>query len=119
MTRLPNFVNMISSNGNITALRLVEVYAKRNMYAYYRDGGDWECEYEEKNGELYSVSHIDSINGFKLVPTTEEKWRISNGSYAPSSFERYGLDTVSFGSNPCVEIPLPQVNDYMYILIGR
>ena len=120
MSRLPNFVNMVSKCGNTTALRLVKAYGKRNLYAYYRDGGDWECDYVEKNGELYSSSNISSLDGHKLVPTTEEKWRKSNNGYAPHVFERYGIGTISFGSNPCAEIALPSdKNNYMYILIGR
>lgn len=120
MSKLPNFVNMVSNCGSTTALRLVKTYGSRNLYAYYRDGGDWECDYVEKNGELFSSSHISSIDGHRLIPTTEEKWRKSNTGHAPRVFERYGIDTVSFDSNPCVEIVLPQANnDYMYILIGR
>jgi len=121
MCKLPNFVNMVSKCGSTTALRLVKGYGNRNLYGYYRDGGDWECDYKEtSNGELFSSSHIDSIDGHKLIPTTEEKWRESNGSYAPRVFERYGIDTYSFGSNPCAEIALPkETNDYMYLLIAR
>ncbi len=123
MSKLPNFVNMVSKCGTTTALRLVEAYGNRNLYSYYRDSGDWECDYVEKNGELFSSSHIISIDGHKLVPITEEKWRASNGSYAPCAFERYGIDIFSFDSNPCVEIDYPEPvedkNNYMYILIGR
>ena len=120
MCKLPNFVDMVSKFGNTTALRLVKIYDNRNLYGYYRDGGAWECDYLEKNGELFASSHITSLDGNKLVPITEEKWRKSNEGYAPRVFERYGIDTVSFGSNPCAEIALPSdKNDYMYILIGR
>ena len=121
MSKLPNFVNMVSKCGSTTALRLVKAYGNRNLYAYYRDGGDWECDYKQNtHGELFSSSHIDSIDGHRLIPTTEEKWRESNGGHAPRAFERYGLDTFSFGSNPCAEIALPkETNDYMYLLIAR
>jgi hypothetical protein len=120
MSKLPNFVNMVSKPGSNTALRLVKAYGNKNFYGYYRDGGDWECDYVEKNGELFSSSHITSIDGHKLVPITEEKWRKCNGRYAPRAFERYGIDTYSFGSNPCAEIALPQEkNKYKYLLIRR
>ena len=121
MSKLPNFVNMVSKCGSTTALRLVKAYGNRNLYAYYRDGGDWECDYKQNtHGELFSSSHISSIDGNRLIPTTEEKWRKSNNGYAPHTFKKYGIDTVSFGSNPCAEIDLPRdKNDYMYILIGR
>ena len=120
MIKLPNFVNMTSQYGDTTALRLVKTYGKRNLYGYYRDSGDWECDYVEEKGQLFSSSHVSSIDGLKLVPITEEKWRKCNNQYAPHVFEKYGLDTVSFGSNPCAEIASPkETNDYMYILIGR
>jgi len=48
MNRLPNFVNMVSKCGSTTALRLVQIYGHKNLYGYYRDGGDWECGYIEK-----------------------------------------------------------------------
>ena len=112
MNRLPNFVNMVSKCGSTTALRLVQIYGHKNLYGYYRDGGDWECGYIEKNGQLFSSSDIESIDGHKLIPITEEKWRESNGNYAPRTFERYGLDTISLG--------LPkEKNNYKYILIRR
>ena len=121
MEKLPNFVMMMSSSGSGTGLRLIVREGRRNLYGYYRDGGDWSCGYEEQNGELYSSSHVPTINGFKLVPTTEEEWRISNGRYAPTKFKKYGTDTVSFGSNPCVEIEMPTEikNNYKYLLIRR
>jgi len=124
MSRLPNFVNMVSKCGNTTALRLVKGYGNRNLYGYYRDGGDWECDYKQNtHGELYTSSHISSLDSNKLVPITEEKWRKDNGEYAPRAFERYGIDTYSFGSNPCCEIDYPEPvenkNNYMYLLIAR
>lgn len=120
MSKLPNFVMMVSDSGNITGLRLVKATRSNGEYGYYRDGGDWECGYKEIDGEIYSKSPIASINGFKLVPTTEEKWRISNGHYAPTNFKKHGIDTVSFGSNLCAEISIPtdKIN-YKYLLIRR
>lgn len=121
MSKLPNFVNMVSDSGNNTALRLVKAYGSINLYGYYRDGGDWKCDYIERNGELYSSSHMASISGFKLIPTTEAEWRKSNGIHAPTNFEKYGIDTFSFGSNPCAEIVMPTEikNNYKYLLIRR
>ena len=118
MSKLPNFVMM----GSETALRLVENdYGSTHLYRYYRDGGDWYTNVIEKNGKLFTSSHVSSINGIELVPTTEEKWAISNGDYTPVNFKRYGLDTVSFGSNPCAEIAMPTEikNNYKYLLIRR
>ena len=105
----PQFVLM---NGK-TALRLT--YDGKH-YGYYRDAGGWEVDVIRHNdGSLTTASHIGSINGCNLTPTTEERWRKCNSGYAPYKFERYGweLDATDV---PTQEVPK---NNYKYLLIRR
>lgn len=115
--KYPQFVTM----GHKCALRLVN---SGQSYWYFRDGGCWDVDFHRfANGDLVTVSDKGSLNGIKLTPITESKWRECNGTYAPDDFERYGfeLPDTKHTTNPCVEILLPGLaqNDNKYLLIRR
>lgn len=105
--------------GGKSALRLV--LGGRDNYYYYRDGGSWSVDIKkDRNGDLFTLSEIKSVNNLKLTPITENQWRENNGPYAPSSFERFGWE-VEESKNPCCEISLtetPRKNN-KYLLIKR
>lgn len=113
----PQFVMM----GGNSALRLV--YGGNQNYYYYRDGGEWSVDIRKDEwGDMFSSSHIDTIDDHKLTAITEKEWRECNGRYAPHDFERYGWEYENqskWGSNPCAEIALPveKTNRYKYLLI--
>jgi hypothetical protein len=115
----PQFVMM----GGNSALRLV--HEGRSNYFYFRDGGEWSVDIrKDEYGDMFSSSHIDTIDDHKLTAITEKEWRECNGRYAPVDFERFGWEYEStnppkWGSNPCVEIALPveKTNRYKYLLI--
>tara|TARA_R110000782_G_scaffold54693_2_gene115734 strand:+ start:870 stop:1226 length:357 start_codon:yes stop_codon:yes gene_type:complete len=118
MEKLPNFVMMSSKYGDTTALRLTHAGS-----SYYRDGGDWAVSiYLNDIGQIFSRSCVPSVDNFELVPTTEKKWRESNGYYAPTNFKKCGYDFYEdlLTSKPCAEIALPEEKEkenYMYLLI--
>ena len=108
----PQFVMM----GANSALRLI--HEGRQNYYYYRDGGEWSVDIrKDEYGDMFSSSHIDTIDGHKLTAITEKEWRECNGRYAPDDFERFGWEYAS--TNPCAEIALPSEtpNKYKYLLI--
>lgn len=113
----PQFVMM----GGNSALRLV--HEGRQNYYYYRDGGEWSVTIrKDEYGDMFSSSHIDTIDDHKLTAITEKEWRECNGRYAPHDFERYGWEFENqpkWGSNPCAEIALPveKTNRHKYLLI--
>lgn len=118
--KYPQFVNM----GHSTALRLVN---SGQSYWYYRDGGDWDVDFHRfANGDLITTSHIGSLNGIKLRPITESKWRECNGTYAPDDFERYGFELPDNNSyqvsgnewDECISVA-PTQNNNKYLLIRR
>jgi hypothetical protein len=113
--KYPQFVTM----GNGSALRLVN---SGKSYWYYRDGGDWEVDFYERNGHLYSTDDYDNLDNHLLTPITESEWRECNGQYVPDDFHRCGYELVDVKqSNICVEIALPQTNNdkLKYLLIRR
>ena len=113
----PQFVRM----GGNSALRLV--YGGKQNYYYYRDGGEWSVDVrKDEYGDMFSSSHIDTIDDHKLTAITEKEWRECNGRYAPHDFERYGWEfetSPKWGLNLCAEIALPveKTNRYKYLLI--
>ncbi len=81
--RLPRYVMMGGlalrhSNGGME-------WGDYGMYevpsTYFRAAGHWRVEYEWRNGQLFSVSDMESLNDRLLVETTREKWLESNEGY--------------------------------------
>jgi hypothetical protein len=71
---LPEYVTVGGVDGCCLALK---------GRSYYRHGGAWGVEYELKNGVIYVISEHSHLNGLVLIETTEDKWRVDNGKYAP------------------------------------
>ena len=103
MKKYPQFVSM----GGNTALRLVNA---GDSYWYKRDGGDWDIDFYERNGSLFSSSHIESLDNKLLKPITESEWRKCNGQYAPKYFTRFGYELADVSTQN-------SVNNYKYLLI--
>lgn len=106
----PQFVNVDGG----CALRLI--YDGRK-YKYYRDGGQWGTDcYKDSDGTLRAACrHIKSLDGEPLVSISEKEWRLCNGQYAPSKFERYGWEHETTEQSKKEETK----NKYKHLLIRR
>jgi len=72
---LPKFANF----GNGGCLR------RKGLNEYWRDGGAWGVDFKFVKGNVFSVSHVSSVNGLLMEAGTEEEWRKCNGRYAPKN----------------------------------
>lgn len=71
---LPLFV--VISN---TYLRLIK---RESGYYYYRDGGNWDCDIEVRDGKLCAdLEGASLIDGKEIIKTTKAKWKKDNGHY--------------------------------------
>jgi hypothetical protein len=79
----PKFVMM----GNICALRLTNVSSDGLTATYYRDGGEWSVSASfDKDGQLNTMEQImESISKINMYNCSFEKWKNSNGQYAPNT----------------------------------
>lgn len=78
MDNLPLFVEF---EGSTNCLRLIK--SKNNKPKYYRDGGRYSVNIIITNGEIFSLSRVNSVNNIKLLPVSKTKWKKSNGRYTP------------------------------------
>ena len=58
---------------------------RRGKDEYWRDGGAWAVSVKIVKGNVFSVSHVNSVNGLLMEEVTEKEWRNCNGQYAPSN----------------------------------
>jgi hypothetical protein len=78
----PLFVRMISPDGYKGAVLRLTTSIANYEYIYYRDAGVWSVRIRtSESGDLFSVSNIDSINGYKLIECTYDEYAKDNKGY--------------------------------------
>lgn len=66
---------------------------------YFRDGGYWSVDFEEKDGKLFTVSRDPETNGVELRKATKRDWRSDNKGYLERGDDAITWDSYKTGGS--------------------